>query len=110
MLDSHNKEIVGFYWDEEKKMLMTLSQDKTIKIFQLPIHWQSEMVRKAKHINSKTLINYNKFPEESKNNSSVIDNLNDDADNYNIEGKIENLPELTEKEIHSEDLDGWEYS
>ena len=50
----HNKEISGLYWDEEKKMLLSASLDKSIKLNQFPMFWPCEMIRKS--IKNKNII------------------------------------------------------
>lgn len=46
-MDLHNKEITGLHWDEEKKMILTTSMDKSIKLYQFPMYWPCEMIRKS---------------------------------------------------------------
>jgi len=56
VIDAHLKEISKFFWDEKRKILITGSYDKGIKVFQLPIYWPSELVRKYKSKNNKKIL------------------------------------------------------
>jgi hypothetical protein len=56
VLDAHAKEICNLFWDEDKKVILTASNDKTVKMYQLPIQWPSEIIRKYKGKNEKTLL------------------------------------------------------
>ena len=49
------------FWDDDKKMLITASLDKSVKMHQFPIFWPSEMIRKSSQKNKVHLI-----PEEEK--------------------------------------------
>lgn len=114
---------------------MTSSLDKSIRIYQLPIFWPSEIIRRSKNKNSKNLIqentsNYHSTPtqqteennlENSDNeleenvihqpiitaNNDLIFNDEDIADVARRFNKA-NLPELLEKQVWCEDLDGWD--
>ncbi len=55
VFDVHGKEISGLFWDEEKKMLLSASIDKSIKLNQFPMFWPGEMIRKSAK-NHKNLI------------------------------------------------------
>ena len=62
VLDAHSKEITGLFWDENKKMLLSASMDKSVKLYQFPIFWPGEMIRKS----AKKIKNLVKPQEESK--------------------------------------------
>lgn len=121
VIDAHTKEITGAYWDEDKKMLLTLSQDKSIKLFQFPIFWPSEMLRKSKYKNKISLIKGEYDIDSTERTSSVfcpsrLSNEGDqtehselmESDIQKIYPVLKNLDDLTEKEINCEDLDGWD--
>jgi hypothetical protein len=110
VLDAHSKEIKGMYWNDDKKMLLTVSLDKSIKLHQFPIFWPSEMLRKSSHKNKVHLIE----PSEKTNETVEIITTNDDELKENISSSREifitdEWRELTLKEINCEDLNGWDY-
>ena len=61
------KEVNNTYWDDDNKILITSGNDKRFKvlmnkrfqIWQLPVFYPSEMMRKNKVKNQKTLITVN---------------------------------------------------
>ena len=96
-------------------MLLSISQDKSIKLHQFPIFWPSEIIRKQKSKNQKSLFNIN--DKESKS-SELIQNSNDDENTNNSDiyrdGTQSKLSikrpkaNLTESESKCHDLDGWD--
>jgi len=56
VIDAHLQEIPNFIWDEKKKILITASLDKGIKMWQLPLSWPSELVRRYKQKNERRIL------------------------------------------------------
>ena len=72
-VDAHLKSISNMFYIEEKKSLITCSEDKTIKILQLPVFYPDKMLMKE-----------DKYNEEfNNNNNNVIEN-NDKKINNSI--------------------------
>lgn len=110
ILNAHSKEITGMYWNDDKKMLLTVSLDKSIKLHQFPIFWPSEMLRKSSHKNKiHLIIPTEKGIETNENVATIESDLNVDKMNE-VDNKLEETRELTEKEINCQDLDGWDYN
>ena len=97
ILDLHLKEICNIFWDESKKMLLTASHDKSIKLYQFPAIWPSEMISKSK--NKKIL------KIDLRNDDTGFIPIMSTSDELKID---ENYKELSEFEIYSDDLNGWD--
>ena len=93
----HYQKLTNFIWYEKQKSIISVSLDKTIKIYQLPIKWPAEFIRKNKEINETNIIR--NIIQETKyiyyNNSSNYlnsnnnnDEENDDNNNGNDKGNI----------------------
>lgn len=67
MIDAHLRDLSKLIWDEKKKILLTGSYDKSIKLFQLPLYWPSELIRKYKSKNSKKILFNTRQIEEEEN-------------------------------------------
>ena len=86
----HFKKLTNFIWYEKQKSLISVSHDKSIKIYQFPVKWPAEFIRKNKDINNINIIN--DIIQEAKNIyyslDSKINNYNNyyynDNDNNNI--------------------------
>lgn len=105
VVDSHLESVSCIFWEEERKALISCSEDKTVKMVQFPVYWPSEMILDKEKISSKAdnpisqLFGTGK--SENKKNISVS-NKNENKTKKPKEG-------LTEPEIWSEDLDGWSF-
>lgn len=68
------QEIPNFIWDEKKKILLSASLDKGIKMWQLPLSWPSELVRKYKQKNERKILlkNYDALRDINKENEILI--------------------------------------
>jgi hypothetical protein len=128
VLDSHINSVASFYWDDEKKLLITASHDKSIKMYQFPIFWPSEIIRKYKNKNKVTIIKEKEkiLPPSDDTNTITDNNTHSELEKENtiiteeslpieekpakilIKREMENLPDLTEREINCLDLDGWD--
>ena len=94
------KEISKFFWDEKRKILITGSHDKGIKVFQLPLYWPSELVRKYKSKNNKKILISNlttahQEKEENQNFEKALEKLEDE------EMRTENKSPFGEEKIES---------
>jgi hypothetical protein len=99
-VDAHPLEIADIAWDEEKKMLISSSLDSSVKMYQFPIFWPAEMIRKNK--NKQHLIEEEKIVNRE-------DGIPIEEDFTNENGSQIKLPrEMTDEEVNSYDLDGWD--
>ena len=130
VVDAHTAAVVGFWWDEEKKMLVTASQDKSIKLFQFPIFWPSEIIRRSTRKNKISLIaskmddNKENSDEEKEKFAEIRNKFGDENEqtldgkekeennahykNEKIMEKKKELKKLNDEEINCFDLDGWD--
>jgi hypothetical protein len=81
-------------------MLLTSSYDNSVKMYQFPIFWPAEMIRKNK--NAKTLLEEKETAAPGKNTDEVEDLSNE------FGSQIKLPREITDLEIFSYDLDGWD--
>ena len=111
-------------------MLVTTSQDKSIKLFQFPIFWPSEIIRrstlknKISLITSKSEILKENHNEEKENCAEIKNKFRDENDqsvesteieesyshdkNEVVLEKKKELKKLNNEEIDCFDLDGWD--
>ena len=96
----HQKKITNFIWLEKQKSIISVSIDRTIKIYQIPLKWPAELIRSNKKINEVNIIKdmlgetKNIFLELDYNNKinkekDIINEDSDDKNNENIENKNE---------------------
>ena len=88
IISYHLKKITNFIWFEKQKSIISVSQDKSIKIYQLPIKWPAEFIRKNKEINDYNIIK--DIHQETKNLYNGSNNNNNYYDDDNINNDIEN--------------------
>ena len=81
----HHKSLSNFIWYEKQKSIISVSIDKSIKIFQIPLKWPAEIIRKNKEINNINIIEdmnkdtKNIFLElESAKNKKYNENINEE--------------------------------
>ncbi len=79
-------------------MILTASHDQSVKLYQFPIMWPSEMIQKSK---SKTSLLNN---TDSRNDEDFIRITTTNEEPINVE----KYREITEPEIFSDDLNGWD--
>ena len=95
-VDAHLKSISNMFYIEEKKSLITCSEDKTIKILQLPVFYPDKMLMKEDKYNEEFNNNNNNVIEnnDKKINNSInklfgnddnFNNNNDDDEYYDYE-------------------------
>ena len=96
----HYQKLTNFIWYEKQKSIISMSLDKTIKIYQLPMKWPTEFIRKNKEINDMNIIrniiqetkniyyksssnylNSNKYNDEDEDKNDVDNNNNNDKGN-----------------------------
>ena len=118
IIDAHLKKVTGFIWIENQKMIISASMDKTIKVYQFPLKWPAEFLRKNKHINKLNIVN--EIKTETKNLYDELysiyrysNNNNDEENNnknyegiWNIGNNKKDKKELKNNEIIS---DFWKY-
>ena len=107
ILDFHLRKVSSLEWDEDKKAIISCSEDKSIKMSQVPISWSPEMLRRSKGINNKNIVN-----DILENNTfgSFGSKSYDNRHSFYTNGEyvvIQDNDEMTEKKKYSEDLDGW---
>ena len=98
--------ISGFIWIEKQKKIITASNDKSIKEYQLPIKWPAEFLRINKQINDLSIIyeiksETNNLYEELYNNNS---NTNDDNGNNKNCG---NIWDIGKKNVNNDIIKGF---
>ena len=84
-VDAHLKSISNMFYVEEKKSLITCSEDKTIKILQLPVYYPDKMLMKEDKYNEEFNKN-NVIENDDKKINNSINKLfgnNDDFNNNN---------------------------
>ena len=110
------------FFDEEKKMLLTVSTDKSIRLHQFPIFWPSEMIRKSSMKNKIHLITEegkeavkDDLIEETregllKEEDLEIQNTKEEGLKSKLDLLLQNQinKDLTNVEINCGDLDGWD--
>lgn len=104
MVDAHLQNVTGMFWEESKKVLITCSEDQSVKMCQFPVYWPSEMIRE-KQENKKAINNSMGsifgFSEKSTFKEEPINTFKQE--------EKENRKDrpLNESEIWSDDIDGW---
>ena len=93
IISYHYKKLTNFIWYEKQKSIISVSLDKSIKIYQFPIKWPAEFIRKNKEINNVNIIQniiqetrniyYTTNYTNSNNNSN--NNEEDDDENADID-------------------------
>ena len=92
----HFKSLTNFIWYEKQKLIISVSIDKSIKIFQIPLKWPGELIRKNKEIN-----NINIIEDMNKDTKKIFWELESATKKkYNEDISIENI----EEDINSEHI------
>ena len=104
VVDAHLQSVTGMFWEESKKVLITCSEDQSVKMCQFPVYWPSEMIR------------------EKQENKKAINNSMGSIFGFNDKSSFQEEPiytfrqeekdnrkdrPLNESEIWSDDIDGW---
>ncbi len=131
VIDAHLKSISDMFFEEKRKSLITLSEDKSLKMVKLPVYYPDQMLKNEKYEkknidnsmeklfglnpknnNNEDLDSENDYDNNNENNCKFTNIFNKDTKELNINNnkkiKIRNKDDpLTEEEIWSLDLDGW---
>ena len=131
VIDAHLKSISDMFFEEKRKSLITLSEDKSLKMVKLPIYYPDQMLKNEKYekknidksmeklfglnpkkSNNENLDSENDYDNNNENKNKFTNIFNKDTKELNINNnkklKIRNKDDpLTEEEIWSLDLDGW---
>ena len=131
VIDAHLKSISDMFFEEKRKSLITLSEDKSLKMVKLPIYYPDQMLKNEKYekknidksmeklfglnpkkSNNEDLDSENDYDNNNENKNKFTNIFNKDTKELNINNnkklKIRNKDDpLTEEEIWSLDLDGW---
>ena len=131
VIDAHLKSISDMFFEEKRKSLITLSEDKSLKMVKLPIYYPDQMLKNEKYekknidnsmeklfglnpkkSNNENLDSENEYDNNNENKNKFTNIFNKDTKELNINNnkklKIRNKDDpLTEEEIWSLDLDGW---
>ena len=111
IISYHYKRLTNFIWFEKQKSIISVSHDKSIKVYQLPIKWPSEFIRKNKEINNVNIIKdiiqetrniYYSYDSKNKNYNNNNYYKEDDDSNYNNE-------ENNKDEINNSKKEGMKY-
>ena len=99
VIDAHLRSIPDMFYEEKKKNLITLSEDKSLKMVQLPVYYPDQMLKnekyEKKHLDKSieklfglnTNKNNNKINEYENNNNDEFNN-NDNNDNSFVIGNL----------------------
>jgi len=98
----HHKALSNFIWYEKQKSIISVSHDKSIKIFQIPLKWPGELIRKNKKINDINIIeDMNKdtkkifyeleYGNKQKYNEEINTKNNEQENNKENENKINDI-------------------
>ena len=81
----HHKHLTNFIWLEKEKSIISASLDKSIKIYQIPLKFPAEIIRKNKKINDINIIE--DIIEGMKNiyNELECNNMNNEYNNFEEE-------------------------
>ena len=103
VLDNHLKNCTKILYDHNKRILFSGGEDKCIKMSQLPLEWSYNLIKKNKdNYEYNYIINMINYMYE---NNLIYNNKNR---NNNYKDIYKGNKYYTDKEIFSEDLDGWD--
>ena len=91
VIDAHLRSIPDMFYEEKRKALITLSEDKSLKMVQLPVYYPDQMLKnekyEQKHIDKSMEklfgLNINKKTNENETNEYDNEYNNNDDDNNN---------------------------
>ena len=89
----HYKYVPKFIWYEKQKSIISVSHDKSIKIYQIPFKWPSEFLRKNKDINKINII------------KSVVKRTNDICNGLQSSNIRENDSDDMNEEYEEDDME-----
>ena len=97
----HHRKVTNFIWVEKQKSIISVSLDKSIKIYQIPLKWPAELIRKNKNVNKINIIHEiiadvkNIYSEMTYNN---INNINKEEEEIKEKDNIGKESDINEKE------------
>ena len=97
----HHRKVTNFIWVEKQKSIISVSLDKSIKIYQIPLKWPAELIRKNKNVNKINIINEmiadvkNIYSEMTYDN---INNINKEEEEIKEKDNIGKENDIIEKE------------
>ncbi len=104
----HQSQLGSYVYIEDKNIIISCSKDKSIKVYQLPIYYPSEMI----------LSKFKEEPSSPLKLDSIDERLSFDVPKNSLEQTVEKIEKhiqkktdkkhLTENEIICEDLNGWD--
>ena len=111
VVDAHLQSVTAMFWEEDKKVLITCSEDKTIKMCQFPVYWPGEMIREKQNSKRNNNFSGSIFGINNNQDNTVFSNTKSDNNNSfyvkpEIKERSKNRP-LDDSEKWSEDIDGW---
>ena len=111
VVDAHLQSVTAMFWEEDKKVLITCSEDKTIKMCQFPVYWPGEMIREKQNSKRNNNFSGSIFGINNHQDNTVFSNTKSDNNNSfyvkpEIKERSKNRP-LDDSEIWTEDIDGW---
>ena len=108
----HHQKLTNFIWIEKQKTIISVSHDRSIKIYQIPLKWPAELIRKNKIINKLNIIiemitdvkyifsemSYNNIIENKEEEEDIKDKNENEKLNKQYKWNIGNLNENISKE------------
>lgn len=111
VVDAHLQSVSAMFWEEDKKVLITCSEDKTIKMCQFPVYWPGEMIREKQSTKRNSNFSGSIFGINNNQDNTVFSNTkNDNNNSFYVKPEIKERSKarpLDDSEIWSEDVDGW---
>ena len=110
----HHQKLTNFIWIEKQKTIISVSHDRSIKIYQIPLKWPAELIRKNKIINKLNIIiemitdvkyifsemSYNNIIENKEEEQDIKDKNENEKLNKQYNWNIGNLNEnISEEKI-----------
>ena len=111
----HHQKLTNFIWVEKQKTIISVSHDRSIKIYQIPLKWPAELIRKNKIINKLNIIiemitdvkyifsemSYNNIIENKEEEQDIKDKNENEKLNKQYNWNIGNLNENISEEKNS---------
>ena len=111
----HHQKLTNFIWVEKQKTIISVSHDRSIKIYQIPLKWPAELIRKNKIINKLNIIiemitdvkyifsemSYNNIIENKEEEQDIKDKNENEKLNKQYKWNIGNLNENISEEKNS---------
>ena len=95
VIDAHLQSVSRIHWNEEKKTIISVSKDQSVKMVQIPMSWLPSFFRKNKIENSLYILRKELWGYYHKRGYK------------SYEYDYVDIIDVDEKRKYSEDLDGW---